>query len=126
MAEITKISEYFAELQAKTIRYTAKVSDDIQKIISQLDSGSLRVCAKFGDEFVINQDVKKAKPAPDIYLKAAELLNLRPDECLVVEDNQHGIAAATAAGTHVLVVNSVSDVNYHNITERIAQIEGAK
>ena len=43
-----------------------------------------------------------------------------------MEDNQHGIAAATAAGTHVLVVNSVSDVNYHNITERIAQIEGAK
>lgn len=78
------------------------------------------------DVMLSNQDVKKAKPAPDIYLKAAELLNLRPDECLVVEDNQHGIAAATAAGTHVLVVDSVTDVNYQNILERIAQIEGAK
>jgi beta-phosphoglucomutase-like phosphatase (HAD superfamily) len=73
-----------------------------------------------------NQDVKKSKPAPDIYLKAAELLNLRPDECLVVEDNQHGIAAATAAGTHILVVGSVTDVNYQNILARIAQIEGFK
>jgi HAD superfamily hydrolase (TIGR01509 family) len=78
------------------------------------------------DVMLSNQDVKKAKPAPDIYLKAADLLNLRPDECLVVEDNQHGIAAATAAGTHVLVVDSVTDVNYQNILERIAQIEGAK
>jgi beta-phosphoglucomutase len=78
------------------------------------------------DVMLSNQDVKKSKPAPDIYLKAAELLNLRPDECLVVEDNQHGIAAATAAGTHILVVGSVTDVNYQNILARIAQIEGFK
>jgi HAD superfamily hydrolase (TIGR01509 family) len=78
------------------------------------------------DVMLSNQDVKKSKPAPDIYLKAAELLNLRPDECLVVEDNQHGIAAATAAGTHILEVGSVTDVNYQNILARIAQIEGLK
>ncbi len=78
------------------------------------------------DVMLSNQDVKKSKPAPDIYLKAAELLNLRPDECLVVEDNQHGIAAATAAGTHILVVDSVTDVNYQNILARIVQIEGGQ
>lgn len=78
------------------------------------------------DVMLSNQDVKKSKPAPDIYLKAAELLNLRPDECLVVEDNQHGIAAATAAGTHILAVDSVTDVNYQNILARIVQIEGGQ
>ena len=78
------------------------------------------------DVMLSNQDVNKAKPAPDIYLKAAELLGFRPDECLVVEDNQHGIAAATAAGCNVLVVDAVADVNYQNILGRIAQIEGGK
>ncbi len=60
MNEVSKISEYFAELQAKTIRYTAKVSEDIQRIIAELDSGERRVCTKFGEEWVVDQDIKKA------------------------------------------------------------------
>jgi len=72
-----------------------------------------------------NQDVKKPKPAPDIYLKAAELLKVKPGECLVVEDNQHGIAAAQAAGTHVLAVSRIEDVSYQAIRERISEVEKA-
>jgi beta-phosphoglucomutase-like phosphatase (HAD superfamily) len=72
-----------------------------------------------------NQDVKKPKPAPDIYLKAAELLKVAPSECLVIEDNQHGIAAAEAAGTHVLAVSGIDDVTYQAIRARISQLEQA-
>ena len=60
MNEVSKISEYFSELQAKTIRYTTKVSEDIQRIIAELDSGERRVCTKFGEEWVVDQDIKKA------------------------------------------------------------------
>jgi len=60
MNEVSKIDEYFSELQAKTIRYTTKVSEDIHKVISQLDSGKLRVCTKIDDEHIVNQDIKKA------------------------------------------------------------------
>lgn len=70
-----------------------------------------------------NQDVNQPKPAPDIYLKAAELLRVKPSECLVVEDNQHGIAAAQAAGTHVLAVSKIEDVTYQAICERISEVE---
>ena len=70
-----------------------------------------------------NQDVKKPKPAPDIYLKAAELLKVAPGECLVIEDNQHGIAAAEAAGTHVLAVSRIEDVTYQAIRGRISEVE---
>ena len=60
MNEVSKISEYFSELQAKTIRYTTKVSEDIQRIIAELDSGERRVCTKFGEEWVVDQGIKKA------------------------------------------------------------------
>jgi 2,3,4,5-tetrahydropyridine-2-carboxylate N-succinyltransferase len=60
MNEVSKISEYFSELQAKTIRYTTKVSEDVQRIIAELDSGERRVCTKFGEEWVVDQDIKKA------------------------------------------------------------------
>lgn len=80
--------------------------------------------ASWMDVTLSNQDVVHPKPAPDIYLKAASLLGLAPDECLVVEDNQHGIAAAQAAGTHVLAVRDVTDVTYANIVRRIREVEG--
>lgn len=70
-----------------------------------------------------NEDVEHPKPAPDIYNKAIKKLNLHPHECLIVEDNEHGIRAATASGAHLLVVNSVEDVNYSNIVRRMAECE---
>lgn len=60
---------------------------------------------------VTNEDVKNAKPSPDIYLKTASLLGVRPSSVLVVEDHPHGIAAATAAGCTVIQVSGVSEVN---------------
>jgi beta-phosphoglucomutase len=42
--------------------------------------------------------VEKQKPAPDLFLHAAEQLNLKPDECVVIEDAAAGIEAAHAGG----------------------------
>lgn len=74
------------------------------------------------DLMLSNQDVTKPKPAPDIYLKAMERFALRPEECLVVEDNENGIKAATASGAHVLVVEDVAETNITNIMARINEI----
>ncbi len=38
------------------------------------------------------------KPAPDIFLKAAEMMNIKPEHCLVLEDSKYGIMAAYNAG----------------------------
>lgn len=70
-----------------------------------------------------NEDVAQAKPAPDIYLKAMEMLGVSPSETLILEDNPHGIAAAKASGAHVLVIGEPSDVTYDNIIGRIHEIE---
>ncbi|HWY63688.1 MAG TPA: HAD-IA family hydrolase, partial [Rhizomicrobium sp.] len=45
--------------------------------------------------------VVHAKPAPDLFLHAAEKLGVRPDDCLVLEDSVNGVVAARAAGMRV-------------------------
>ncbi len=68
------------------------------------------------DFYLSNQDVQKSKPSPEIYLKAIQRFNLQSSECLIVEDNPVGLAAAVATGAHVLQVNSVDEVNFQNIS----------
>lgn len=46
--------------------------------------------------------VSKGKPAPDLFLHAAEEMGYKPEECLVIEDSSSGIRAAQAAGMEVL------------------------
>ena len=75
------------------------------------------------DFFLSNQDVKKGKPDPEIYNKAIERLGLNPKECMIVEDNFNGIAAAKASGAHVMEVETVYDVNYENIKAHIKKAE---
>ena len=53
---------------------------------------------------VCGDEVPSGKPAPDPYLRAAELLGLAPADCLAVEDSVTGSAAAERAGCAVLVV----------------------
>ncbi len=48
--------------------------------------------------------VKNGKPAPDIYLFAAEKLGLKPEECMALEDSQNGIRSANAAGCKTVMV----------------------
>lgn len=73
--------------------------------------------------FLSNQDVQKAKPDPEIYTTAIKRLGLSPEEVMVVEDNHNGIQAATAAGTNVMRVDTVYDVNYENIIRHICIFE---
>lgn len=75
------------------------------------------------DFWLSNQDVVSPKPNPEIYIKAINRLGLRPKECLIVEDNPHGVQAATLSGAHVLKVEVVHNVTYYRIKERITEIE---
>jgi len=62
------------------------------------------------DEIIGNDQVTKNKPDPEAYLVTFERLGLQPEECLIVEDSPHGIAAAKASGGHVIEVRGVEDV----------------
>jgi len=82
---------------------------------------------KYLDVMLSNEDVARPKPAPDIYVKAMLDLGVSPHETLVVEDNEHGMQAARAAGAHVLVVKNPGEVTLDNIQRRLfaAQQEAA-
>jgi beta-phosphoglucomutase-like phosphatase (HAD superfamily) len=56
------------------------------------------------DATVSGETVARGKPAPDIFLRAAEKLGVAPARCLVIEDAPAGIAAAHAGGMRALAV----------------------
>ncbi|MEU6826152.1 HAD family hydrolase [Streptomyces atriruber] len=54
------------------------------------------------DRVFSSQDVGRGKPAPDLFLYAAERMGVAPEKCVVVEDSPLGVQAAVAAGMDVL------------------------
>jgi HAD superfamily hydrolase (TIGR01509 family) len=55
---------------------------------------------------VTSSEVKQGKPAPDIFLRAAELLKVAPGSCCVIEDSKPGVAASLAAGMQVIAITN--------------------
>lgn len=53
--------------------------------------------------------VKNPKPHPEIYLRAAELLRVAPEDCVVFEDSHAGVAAGLAAGMRVVGLSTTHD-----------------
>jgi beta-phosphoglucomutase len=63
------------------------------------------------DSIITGLDVRNKKPYPDIYLKAAESLDINPENCLVVEDAVSGIQAGKKAGCKCLGVTTSFDAS---------------
>jgi beta-phosphoglucomutase len=78
---------------------------------------------RYLDLMLSASDVVFPKPNPEIYLTAIQRLGFSPSECVIVEDNENGIAAARASGAHVLEVHEVDDVNLMNIQKFISKSE---
>jgi len=75
------------------------------------------------DFMLSNEDVIEAKPSPEIYIKAMQLLNCKPEHTLILEDNENGIRAARASNAHVLEIQHVNDVNFDHIMQAIRRAE---
>ena len=88
-------------------------------IIAMMDKSNL---TQYLDLILSNQDVKDGKPSPEIYTKAMSILEVDPSECLILEDNEHGIAAANASGGHLMKINIPDDVRYKSIASKINSI----
>ncbi|MCY4575532.1 MAG: HAD family phosphatase [Chloroflexi bacterium] len=61
---------------------------------------------EFFDVAVCSTDVRRTKPAPDIYLKAAELMGLDPADAIAIEDSPAGIKSATGAGIRTIALRT--------------------
>lgn len=72
-----------------------------QQIEANLQKSDLR---GYFNEIVSGTEVEHGKPAPDIFLRAAERLMCSPQECFVFEDSENGIKAGYAAGCATIMV----------------------
>lgn len=106
-----KSENYAIAVASNSIRNTVQLMMEKSNLLQYLDF------------YLSNQDVTKGKPDPEIYNVAIKKLELKPSECLIVEDNFNGIAAAKASGAHVMQVKTIFDVNYENIIEHIKYAE---
>ena len=61
---------------------------------------------KYLDFVITHEDYERSKPHPEPYLTALKRYGLQPQECIVVEDSERGVAAAKAAGLECMVVLS--------------------
>jgi len=67
---------------------------------------AIKSLGRFFSAVVTDSDVQHGKPAPDIFLRAAELLKIAPQACCVIEDSKAGVAAGVAAGMQVIAITN--------------------
>ncbi|MCQ2452311.1 MAG: HAD family phosphatase [Oscillospiraceae bacterium] len=65
----------------------------------------------FFDAVIGGDMVERSKPAPDIFLKACQALELEPERCFAIEDSYNGIRAAQAGGLRPLMVPDLLPAN---------------
>jgi HAD superfamily hydrolase (TIGR01509 family) len=113
---------YFEEYSNHAIMY-----EGVLELFSQLKANHYKIClgsngskntlikllTQFGiieyfDNIVTFDDVQNGKPAPDMFLKNAVDLGLKPEECVVVEDSVEGITAAKSARMKVIAVKTTT------------------
>jgi beta-phosphoglucomutase family hydrolase len=76
---------------------------------------------EFFDAVVSAEDVVNGKPAPDVFLKAAQLLRVAPERCVVFEDALFGIEAARRAGMKVVAVATTNPLELLRHADRAVQ-----
>ncbi len=70
----------------------------------------LKRLGRFFSAVVSDSEVPHGKPAPDIFLRTAELLKVPPQQCWVIEDSKPGITASLAAGMQVIAIANTHPV----------------
>ena len=97
-ANVKEVLEELRQMRRRLAVATSSVSTSARPF---LDRHELTRCFEV---IVAGEEVERGKPAPDIYLRAADKLGLTADACLVVEDALPGVAAAKAAKMRVVAI----------------------
>ena len=83
-------------------------SSPVEQIVSNLEIAGIR---EYFSEIVSGTEVKRGKPAPDIFLLAAERIHCQPQECFIFEDSENGIKAGYAAGCRTVMVPDLMEAS---------------
>ena len=95
------IEELLKYLKENNYKIAVASSSNMNHIINNMEKTGLK---KYIDGFASGAEVKNGKPAPDVFLLAAERLGVEPKKCLVLEDSKAGVIAGSSAGAKVIMV----------------------
>ncbi len=98
-AELQPIAGIEAALDAIPAQTCVASSSEPDRLVYKLKLTGLY--ERFAGRIFSASEVLNGKPAPDLFLHAAERMGVAPAACAVVEDSQYGVQAARAAGMHV-------------------------
>lgn len=96
--------EFISRCREKGLKMALATSAD--KVKMEINLTEIGLSPQTFHSIITGEDVKNKKPFPDIYIKAAESLNLKTSECLVVEDAVSGIRSGKSAGCRCLAVTT--------------------
>ncbi len=95
------VTELLESLKRKGFKAAIASSTRTQTVREEIRDANL---LDYFERIVGGDMVERSKPAPDIFLKAAEVLDLSPENCCVIEDSYNGIFAADAAGMFPVMI----------------------
>lgn len=90
------VQDMLAKLNCQTCVATSSSPPRVQKTLELID-----LTDRFGADVFTASQVKRGKPAPDLFLFAAQKMGALPENCLVIEDSTAGLTAALAANMPV-------------------------
>lgn len=103
-------------LRGQGIRTAVASSNDRAHVTEYLQRTGLLLQM---DAFVCADMVRQAKPAPDVYLRAAEALGLPPESCIAIEDAPPGLVAARCAGCIPVMIPDLIPASAQSTTDHI-------
>ncbi|RWY47887.1 HAD family hydrolase [Mucilaginibacter gilvus] len=100
---INGLENFLAELKDGGVKMAVATSSDMADVDFIFDTIPIR---QYFDAIITGDMVNEPKPSPQIFLKAAEQLNARPENCLVFEDSTAGLKAGKDAGMKVVGITT--------------------
>jgi HAD superfamily hydrolase (TIGR01509 family) len=98
-AELREVPGAFAATEALRLPKAVASSSGVAALAYKLRK--IGLWDSFAPHIYSGEQVARAKPAPDLFLLAANRLDIPPAKCLVIEDSVNGVRAGVAAGMHV-------------------------
>jgi beta-phosphoglucomutase family hydrolase len=94
------------DLKSNNIPISIATSEDLNTTNKIINKFNIK---KYFSHITTNDMVEYGKPHPEIYLKSAQLLNVKPENCIAIEDSQPGVQAAKSAGMYCIAVLTTTD-----------------
>lgn len=129
-AGAVEILEYFSEQKIPMAVASSSEASTVEKNLARVG------IRKYFTAIIGGDQISNGKPAPDIFLKAAEMIHIAPKDCYIFEDSFNGVrAAAAAGGSTIMVIDCVQPTAeiralctgvYENLNEVLNEIRSGR